>query len=215
MTIISSANITSMVRSLVGEATASYWTDDEITLYIQFGMMAVISKYWYLLAPTEAKVSAASLSANTAYVEKPDDCAKILRIEVATDRKLVRKIEPDELWKYSVYDDGAAATSYLNIWYLEYYDAVTDFPEALRPLIAMEAILFAKSKDKVLDVDIVSLYKHYEDIAVGFLSTDSIYEPTIFGDYEQERPYTDDNPCAWAFKDGKIYLYKGYDTDDD
>ena len=77
-----------------------------------------------------------------------EDPAKILRVEVASDRKMLRNIEADEVWKYSVYDDGAAATNYLNIWYIEYYDTVTDSPEALRPLIALEAVMFAISESE-------------------------------------------------------------------
>lgn len=211
---ISDANVTSMIRSLVGEPSAEYWTDAEITLYKQFGMIAVLSKYWYLLAPTDAKVAATSLTANQAYVTLPTDCAKILRIEVAEDRRLLRKIEPDELWKFSEYNDGAAATSYLNIWYLESYDAVTDFPEALRPLIAFEAATYAKTKSGGMDAAFVRMHEKAEQDAIAFLSTDSPYEPTIFGDNEIERSYTDDNPCAWAFRDGKIYLYKVFDEED-
>ena len=147
MTLISDDDVTAFTRSLIGEATAKHWTDVEIALYIEMAMMIVNTKYWYLLAPTEAQVSATSLSAATEYVSIPDDCAKVLRVEVAETRKLLRKIEADELWKYSIYDDGAAATSYLNIWFLQYYDATTDFPEALRPLIAVEAAIMAKTKD--------------------------------------------------------------------
>jgi len=143
------------------------------------------------------------------------DCAKILRVEVAETRDLLRKIEPDELWKYSVYDDGAAATSYLNIWYLKYYSTTTDFPVALRPLIAVEAAIMAKTKDSgAIDAGILNLHRNFEDAARAFLATDSMYEPTIFGDYEQEDAYTRSNPCAWAFKENKIYLYKSYKEDD-
>jgi hypothetical protein len=159
------------------------------------------------------KVQPTSLAASTSYVGKPTDCAKVLRVEEATNRKLLRYIEPDEVWKYSEYDDGAASSNYLNIWYLEYADAVTDFPEAVRPLIAMEAILFAKSKDKTLDVDIMAMHKRFEDTAVAFMSSQTMYEPAIFGDYAQERAYTDDNPVAWTFRDGSIYLYKIYDEE--
>jgi len=202
-----------MIRSILNEATAKFWTDDEITLYKKFGMVAVVSKYWYLLAPTQAKVATASLVANTSYVGQPTDCAKVLRVEEATNRKLLRYIEPDEVWKYSLYDDGAAATDYLNIWYLEYYDEVTDFPEALRPLIAMEAVMFAKSKDEGLDINIRAMHRRFEEIAVAFMATPVMYEPAIFGDYAQERAYTDDNPVAWSFRDGSIYLYKVYDEE--
>lgn len=213
MAIITDANVTSMIRSVLNEATASFWTDAEITLYKKFGMIAVVSKYWYILAPIAAKVAATSLSANTPYVSQPDDCAKVLRVEEASDRKLLRYIEADEVWKYSLYDDGAAATNYLNVWYLEYYDEVTDFPEALRPLIAMEAIAFAKAKDENLSVDIQAMHRRFENMAYEFLSSPVMYEPPIFGDYAQERAYTDDNPCAWSFRDGNIYLYKVWDED--
>lgn len=213
MAVLSDSDITSLTRSLIGEATAEYWTDAEITLYIKTAMTNIQNRYWYLLAPTDAKVDPASLVANTAYVSPPTDCAKVLRVEVAADRKLLRKIEPDELWKYSAYDDGAAATSYLNIWYLEYYDATTDFPVALRPLIAYEAAVIAKTKSGGMDTTFDRLHRKAEEAALTFLATDAMYEPTIFGDYAQERSYTDDNPVAWLFRDGKVYLYKIYDED--
>jgi len=212
--VISDANVTSMVRSLIGEATAEYWEDAEITLYIQFAMADILNKYWYLLAPTDAKVSTISLSAATEYVSLPTDAAKILRVEVASDRKLLRKIEVDELWKYTPYDDGDAATNYLNVWYLEYYDATTDFPVALRPLIAIKAAIYAKTKSGGMDGTFDSMYRKAEEEAIAFLSTDSPYEPTIFGDSDMQRGYTDTNPIAWLFRAGKIYLYKTYESDD-
>ena len=213
MAVISDSDVTSMVRSLIGESSAEYWTDAEVTLYIKVAMTNVQNKYWYLLAPTDTKVSNTDLSASTAYVSLPTDCAKVLRVEVASNRKLIRKIESDELYKYSEYDDGAAASGYLNIWYLEYYDATTDFPVALRPLIAVEAVRLAKTKDRGIETDIESLQSRLESAALTFLASDTVYEPTIFGDYAQERSYTDDNPVAWTFRDGKIYFYKIYDED--
>ena len=214
MTLISDDDVTAFTRSLIGEGTAKHWTDVEIALYIEMAMMKVNTLYWYLLAPTEVQVSATSLSAATEYVSIPSDCAKVLRVEVAETRKLLRKIEADELWKYSVYDDGAAATGYLNIWFLEYYDATTDFPEALRPLIAVEAAIMAKTKDTgAVDAGILNLRREFKETATTFLCTDSMYEPTVFGDYELEESYTRDNPCAWAFKENKIYLYKTYSED--
>ncbi len=127
---------------------------------------------------------------------------------------MLRKIEVDELWKYTPYDDGAAATSYLNVYYLEYYDSVTDFPEALRPLIAYEAVVYAKTKSGGMDAAFSRLHQEAEATAIAFLSTDSPYEPTIFGDFELERGYTNDNPVAWMFKANKIYLYKTFEAAD-
>jgi len=305
--IITSANVTSFVRSLIDEATAEEWTDAEITLYIKFGMQAVMNKYWYLLAPLDASMVQASLVANTDYIELPgssvgtesftgtglddltyggqyghradltyrveidgtgttdtykwskdggstweattvsctttaadldngvtvtfaaitghtatdywdsdcvaSDCAKVLKIEKAEDRKLLRYIEVDETWKYSLYDDGSASSNYLNVWYLKNKSTIGDFPEALRPLIALEAVIFATTKDRMIDADILAMHRRFEENAMAFLSTQSMYEPAIFGDYSQDQPYTDDNPMAWTFKEGKIYLYKFYDED--
>ena len=209
MSTITDANVISFIRSLIGEATVKHWTDDEITLYKQFGMMEVMNKYWYLLAPMLAEVTATSLVANTEYVSYDADMAKILRVEVAETGKSLRKIEPDELWKYSEYDDGAAATNYLNVWWLSYSESVTEFPPALRPLIAMEAAMYAKLKDTgAVDGAMLRMYEKFEAAALTFLSTDSMYEPTVFGDYELEEGYTYANPCAWLFRSGKIYLYK-------
>lgn len=309
MAIIDDSDVTDFIRSLVGEPDAEYWTDAEISLYKKFGMMAVMSKYWYLLMPTEAQVAQTSLVASTEYVALPgnavgdavftgsglndatfggtythtadlryvvkidddsaspetftwskdggtswqatgvncavtattldngvtvtfaattghtddeywesdcivSDCAKVLRVEVAEDRKALRKIEADEVWKYSVYDDGAASSNYLNVWYLKYYDSVTEFPLPLRPLIAFEAVAFARAKDGGLDAPLMAIQQRFEEIAITFLSTDSPYEATIFSDYEQDEAFTRDNPCAWAFKSNKIYLYKDYDESD-
>lgn len=213
-TIISDTDITNMIRELIGEPTAEYWTDAIITLYKKFGMIAVLSKYWYMMMPTETKVAATSLTANQAYVDLPTDAAKILRVEVNSDRKMLRKIEVDELWKYTPYDDGAAAASYLNVWYLEYYDSVTDFPEAIRPLIAFEAVVYAKTKSGGIDSAFSRMHQKAEETAIAFLATDSPYEPTIFGDFDLERGYTGDNPVAWLFKAGKIYLYKTFEAAD-
>ena len=213
MAIISDDEVTAFIRSLISESSAKHWTDDEITLYKKFGMIAVMSKFWYMMAPTEMKSATASLSASTAYVELPTDAAKIYRVAVTSNGKRLQKLEADDVWRYSLYDDGDAATNYLSIWYLEYYDAVTDFPEALRPLIALEAVMFAKTKDVGIDVNLDRMYQRFEDAANTFLSTDAPHEPTIFGDYELAVSYTNDNPCAWLFKENKIYLYKAHESD--
>lgn len=208
MAIISDDDITSFVRSLLGESTAKHWSDTEITLYIKFGMMAVESKYWYLLAPLDKKIGQASLVANTAYVSIPDDCAKIIKLEVASTGDMVRYIEPDDLSRYEEYDDGAASTNYFNIWYLEHKSATTDFPESLRPLIAIEAVMFGNTKDGTVDGALVALHREFESIALNFLGVSQVQEPALMDDYELEDKYTYTDPVGWSFREGAIYLYK-------
>ena len=208
MAIISDTEITSFVRSLLGEGTAKHWTDDEVTLYIKFGMMAVESKYWYLLAPLDKKIGQASLVANTAYVSIPDDCAKIIKLEVASTGDMVRYIEPDDLSRYEEYDDGAASANHFNIWYLEHKSATTDFPESLRPLIAIEAVMFGNTKDGTVDGALLALHREFESIALNFLGVSQVQEPALMDDYELEDKYTYTDPVGWSFREGKIYLYK-------
>lgn len=212
MAIITDANVTSLTRSLLDEASAENWTDAEITLYIKTAMITILSRYWYLLAPTEAKVQLTNLTVSLSYIGLPTDCAKVLRVEVASDRKMLRKIEVDELYKYSVHTPSATKVSYFNVWYLKYYSTTTDFPEVLRPLIACEAALQGLTKDENTG-HIRDLYDKWEEAALTFLSTDSMYEPTVFGDYAMERGFTDGNPVAWCFRDGAIYLYEVYDEE--
>jgi hypothetical protein len=305
--IITSANVTSFVRSLIGEETTQYWTDNEITLYIKFGMQAVMNKYWYLIAPRDAKVVQASLVASTSYIGMPgasvgaaaftgsglddatyggvyghradldyevqidgtgtpdtfkwskddgstyeattvaitgsaqdldngvtvtfaattghtsadlwdSDCvstnvSKILRVEVAEDRTLLRHIEANDVWRFSEFDDGSASSNYLNVWYLENKSTIGDFSEALRPLIAFEAVAFARAKDGGLDGALLAMQRGFESSAITFLSTESMYEPAIFSDFTQDRQYTNDNPVGWCYRDGRIFLYKAYDED--
>jgi len=147
--------------------------------------------------------------------EWQSDCAttnmfKILRIEVAEDRKMVRQIEVDELFKYSASDDHSGSSDYFNIHYLSNKADIGDFPEALRPLIAIEAVIYALTKDRGVSVDVLAMKKDFESNALVFLSTQQPYEPAILGDYEVEDSYTSTNPVAWCFRDGKIYLFKHY-----
>ena len=208
MAIISADDVTDFVRSLIGETTAKHWSDVEIALYIKMGMMAIEASYWYMLAPLDKKIGQASLVANTAYVDIPDDCAKVIRVEVASTGDQLRFLEPDDLVQFEEYDDGAAATNYLNIWYLEHKDEVTDFPEPLRPLIALEAVIFGKTKDESVDAGLLALHKRFEDIALNYMGTVQMQEPTLMGDLELEDKYTYDDPVGWMFREGAIYLYK-------
>lgn len=303
--IITSANVTSFVRSLVGEPITKHWTDEEITLYIKFGMLAVQGKYWYMMTEGDKSVKATSLVVNQTYVSMPNasigaaqatavlddatfsgtynhladltyrveidlaaatdtfkwskdggttweatgtavtgtaqeldngvfvtiaattghtladlwdsacvstDCNKIVKIEVASDGSQLRYIDEGEIWKYDLYNDGAASSNYLNVWYLKNKSVIGDFPETLRPLIAIEAIVFAMTKDRRIDVDVLQLQKRFADIATIALAVAQVQEPTLLGDSELIDTYTSTNPVAWSFRDGRIYLYKYDDS---
>jgi hypothetical protein len=212
VSIITDDNVTAFIRSLVGESTAKHWTNDEITLYKKFGMMAVQAKYWYLLYPEKVMKATADMTSGTDYIALPDNCFKIGKLEVynngSGDGKHLRIIGTDEVHKYESWAAGdpiacvfadskvylyptpnRTVSSFFRYWYLEYFDEVTDFPECMRPLIAIEAVLFAKTKDKSVTVDVLAMQQRLEEIVYHALAMSQIQEPDIIGDYEVDEGY--------------------------
>lgn len=212
VTILTDDNVTAFIRSLIGESTAKYWTDDEIDLYKKFGMIAVQSKYWYLIYPEKVIKATATMTSGTDYIDKPTDCFKIGKLEVYNNGngngKHLHIIGTEEIHKYENWSTGdpvaaifaddkiylyptpnRTVTDFFRFWYVEYFDSVTDFPECLRPLIAIEAVIFAKTKDKNVTVDILAMQQKLEEIAYHALAMSQIQEPDMIGDYALDEGY--------------------------
>jgi len=209
MTIYSEANVTSLTRSLIGEATAKFWTDDEITLYINAAMATIGAKFFYVLYPRYKTFADGAVTSGTATVDLPDNCQKIGKVEVKETKKQLRFIEEDEASEYTNWGDGEPVawsfkggaiwllptpditdTDYLQIWYMEYMDAVTDFPEELRPLIAVEAAILARTKDEDVTPDLLALQKRLSDSAWDSLSITQIQEPSVARGFTLASIYT-------------------------
>lgn len=211
--IISDANVTSYIRSLVNEDTAKFWTDADITLYKQFGMMAVQSRFHPWLQETYKTFANFGITDGTAKYDPATDLSitnlhKVIRIEEQDQGETLRYIQDDEYWKYAEWADGdpvawmwddndirliptpnSTDSTFLRIWYTTHMTTVETFPECLRPLIAIEAVIYAKVKDEDLTADVYDLRRRFEMNAYMDLTFSQMQEPIIFRDGAEEDKY--------------------------
>lgn len=210
-TIISDANVTSYVRSLLNEASAKFWTDAEVTNFIKFGMVMAQSRFHtYLYAKTKKLAQLSTIAATADYdlSSTPGDIHMIQHVSVASTGNQLQYIDDNEYWKFAELDSGdpvawmwydnkvrliptpsAASTNYLNIWYSPQLASTTSFPEVVRPWIAVQAVISALTKDKAVTPDIIALAKHYEENVLIEITFAQMQEPGIFTDHAAEDRY--------------------------
>jgi hypothetical protein len=180
-------NVTAFVRSLLGESTARYWTDAEVTLYIQMAKVKVQAQFFPYLWNQYKCGADFAITAATSLYNYPTDATKIVALEVKADGKILRKVEEDEFHRYADASSGdptawtllggqirlfpvpsTTDTDYLWCWYWKPLTitattpAVTDFPDVCKSLIAIEAVILARGKDHAITADILELRNIYE-----------------------------------------------------
>lgn len=192
------------LRSLLNEATARFWTTDDIASLKKVGMILTFAAFWNLLVPTHKTYKAISLQANISEYTLPDDYFKALKMEiVSTGRRLayihegqLHHIDPGSgppvAWMF--YNKKikffptpeVAAADYYRFWYLPRFAVLDDFPEELHPLIAVEALIGAKIKDEDLTADLQVLQKRYADAATIALAVEQLQEPSVWSDEDSD-----------------------------
>jgi len=206
---ISAANITSFVRSLVGEATAKWWTDAEITLYTQFSMARIQGELYPWLWDKKKTFADFAITSGTAAYDEPSDCFKVSHIQVKSNgKKLQGPLGEDEYYKFADWEDGEPVawmykggqillvptpattdTDYLMIWYMTALDAVTDFPDSVRGLIGVEAAILARAKNKELTQDLFELRKMYKEAAIMELTMTTGNQVQEIHDFSEEASF--------------------------
>ena len=201
--------VTSFIRHLLGETVEKHWADTEITIYKNAAMVAVGARYWYLLFPQYKTYADVNMVSGTATLDIPDDAQRnTVCVYVKDTGRMLHYIEENELYKYEFWNAGnpviwlwqgdkiyvrpdpsTSTTEYFRIWYMEHRNAIADFPEQLRPLIAVQAALLAKAKDDNIDSGLMRLYDMLEETAMIALHIPTIQEPTMIGDSEQSDAY--------------------------
>lgn len=202
-------SITTFIRALLGEATEKHWLDTEITIYKNAAMVSIGAKYWYLLFPMYKTYSDINMVAAADTLAIPTDAQRntVVVTRKETGKKL-HYIEEDELYKYEFWQDGdpvvwlwkgdaiymrptptTSTSNYFRVWYMEHRNSISDFPESIRPLIAVEAAILARAKDDNIDPGLMRLYRSFEDTAMIALHIAQIGEPTVIGDSELEDGY--------------------------
>jgi hypothetical protein len=203
---ITSANVTSFVRSIIGEASARYWTDAEITLYVQFAMTKVQSELFYLLWETKKDYAYLPTVSGTSLIDPPADCNKISQIQITSTGDKIKYVSEDEWYKYTYGDAGIDFTDsdFFTAWYMKNLDEVTDFPESCKVLIGIEAAIMARAKNEDSSSDLFILQKDAKLAAMTDLTMANMNQIDAFGDYAESDAI--DDSYVWTWKGGKIKI---------
>lgn len=201
-------NVTDLIRALINESTAKFWTSDNITLYKTAAMQVILNKFYPWLYEEYKTYEDFTLTSGTSVYSLPTNCYKPAKFEVKTTGDKLRFIREDELYKYRDYGTGYPVawmykggqveilpepnftdTDYLVCWYMPILDAVTEFPDSARSLIAVEAAILAKTKDEDVTPDLLQLRRKYEDALMTYFALTQMGSPDFFSDFCDEDSY--------------------------
>lgn len=202
---ITLANATSLLRSLIGEETAKFWKDAEVTLYLQMAMAKACAQYNPWLFSRNKNVVDFGVISGTSDYDMVTDGYKLSHIQIKSSGRKLRYINEDEYYKYAEWTSGwpvvwtwvgnkvriiptpsATDTDYLLAWYIKNLDEITDFPDSLRALIVVEAAILARTKNEDVSSDILMLRKEYEQAVLVDLQMTNESDLTQFGDFSEE-----------------------------
>jgi hypothetical protein len=191
------------VRSLVNESVASFWTAGDIAAYKAVGITTVNSMFWNLLFPLKKRYYDYSLTAGENNLDLPVGWHKIVRLEVAATGAPLKPIADRESPYYLAGDAGvsgpvgwmfirgkirplpnptSAMTNYLRLWYLPRATTLAELPEDLHPLVAVEAVLAARTKDENISPYLTNLRDRFEAIARKALVQFQTQAPMVLED---------------------------------
>jgi len=204
---LTDADSTAMIRSLLKEGTAKFWTDAEIVLYKKASMDSVWSRYMPQLFPRYKKRVNFGVTADTAdYIIATaigSDTLKVVYVLNKEDGDKLRFILPDEYYKYRDWTTGypvcwtyKSRTSitliptpgftdadYLEAIYMPKYTDITTFPDCLQMIVCVEAAMLGKIKDEDSDPMLLELHKMYTQSALTFLTDIDVQ---VFPDFREE-----------------------------
>ena len=192
------------VRSLINEPIEKFWSDlDDIEIYKQIAINIVCADFWSLLLPTHKKFESYNLEVGNGLMTLPTDCFKPVKLELVSTGQQVKYIDEDQLHLYSqvtsttplawmLYDSkilliptpSISETDYYRLWYLPRIDKITGLPEELHPLVAIEAVIDAKTKDEDVPQHLLLKRSRLEHIARVALSVPQVQESGSIEDYE-------------------------------
>lgn len=196
------------MRSLIKEQTQKFWLDTEIALYIKACTQVVASKYGPWLYPVnQSWVDVGSTVGTNTVTWSTGDKAKVLKIDkilTKSDARKVKKIQPDEIWKYLEVSEGrqvwtfkdndiylvpASATTdadFFTVYYLPRVVDVTNLPDSLQMVVALQAAILAKHKDEDVDAYLVETLKQAEAAAMTDLVMTTADQIETFGQFTEE-----------------------------
>lgn len=202
---LTAANGTALVRSLIKETTAKFWTDAEITLYLSGGMQATWAKFSPWLFELKKDWEDLGIISGTQSYDYPTSCFKVSKILVKEDGDKLLYIHDDEIYKYADYTDGTPVgwchkaghiylfpkpnstdTDYLTVYFMPKYTDLTSFPDCLQMVCVVNAAILAKTKDEDVDQYLLDLRQYYETAATIELAMVNMGHVEVFPDFMEE-----------------------------
>lgn len=189
------------VRSLINESTAVFWSDEDLASYKAVAIALVNGQFWNFLYPLRRKFELKSLSAGNRYLTLPADCQKPFRLEWAETGDKINYIQDEwfYVWANQVPGDpngwtlvesqiylfpvpGSTQADALRFWYLPRATTLADLPAELHPLIAIEAVMAAKTKDDNVSASLERRHQRFYNAAVKALIIAQGQDPEIVGE---------------------------------
>jgi hypothetical protein len=203
---ITSANAIAFVRSLLGESSAKYWTDPEITLYLQFAMAKVQGElYPFLWERYKDNAYIVTVSGTSVY-DAPSDAFKVSHIQITETGQKIRYIAEDEWYKFKYADGGItfSDSDYFTVWYMKNLDEITDFPDSCRALVAVEAAILGRTKNEDVTSDLMALRAEFKKAALTDVTMTNMHDVLALADYMEEDSM--DSSFVWTWRGGKIKI---------
>lgn len=192
------------VRSLINETTAVFWSDEELASYKAVGIAVVNGQFWNFLYPLRRKFELKNLTAGNRYLTLPTDCQKPARLEWAATGDKINFIQDEWFYVWANQDPGdpngwtfvdnqiylfpepgSTQANALRLWYLPRATALADLPAELHPLIAIEAVMAAKTKDDNVSAALERRHQRFYNAAVKALIIAQAQDPDIVGEVDR------------------------------
>jgi len=188
-------------RSLLNDSPASMWSPAEFAALKAVAITLVNAAFWNLLFPLKKCPVLYSLAVGENLLTLPATWHKVVRVERASDGVPLKPIADMELPDYLnadsgepagytfveskvriLPDSGSALTDYIRIYYLPRAATLADLPEDLHPLVAVELVISARTKDENVSPYLSNLRDRYEWLARKALSQHQTQAPLSIPD---------------------------------
>jgi len=188
-------------RSLLNDSPAAMWSAAEFVALKAVAITLVNANFWNLLFPLKKWPILYSLAVGENYLDLPVGWHKVVRVERASDGVPLKPIPDCELPDYLNADAGepagytfvrgkvrilpnsaGAMTDYLRMYFLPRATTLADLPEDLHPLVAVELVISARTKDENVSPYLANLRDRYEWIARKALVQFSTQSPLSIPD---------------------------------
>jgi hypothetical protein len=177
------------------------WPAAEFAALKAVAITLVNATFWNLLFPLKKWPVLYSLAVGENYLDLPVGWHKVVRVERASDGVPLKPISDMELPDYLNADAGepvgytfvrgkvrilpdssGVQTDYIRMYFLPRATTLADLPEDLHPLVAVELVISARTKDENVSPYLANLRDRYEYVARKALIQFQTQAPLVLED---------------------------------